>query len=404
MISTAESTVFWPNITKDIFATRHLCKWCNKNAPSQPKLPPVTPVVPTTPFQAIVADYFEAHGSNYLVIADRLSAWTEAYHTKMIESGNKSKGLVILLKRFFGTFGVPEEIAFDGGPQFSADNTVDFLTRWGVRIRPSAAYHPQSNGRAELAVKSVKRLIEGNIDENGSLDTESFLRAILIKRNTPDPSTKLSPADIVFGRKLNDTLPRVNKSVNIFFNDQFLPTWRNAWKEKELALRTRYQGCEKRLAEHSKALPKLLEGDKVMIQNQSGLKPTKWDRSGTVVEVRDFDKYVVKVDGSGRLTLRNRRFLKKLFSDLGVVPKDASTVGARQKVSPSDTAPYDADYNSVDAYNNNNNNNNINTNTTNNNNNVRLFENVVARAGTRLRPQRRVYDAASGTFVLPACG
>ena len=100
MISTAETTVFWPNITKDIASTRHLCKWCNRNAPSQPKLPPITPIIPTTPFQAIVADYFEAKGSNYLVVADRLSAWTEAYHTKMVDQGNKSKGLIILLKRF----------------------------------------------------------------------------------------------------------------------------------------------------------------------------------------------------------------------------------------------------------------------------------------------------------------
>ncbi len=30
-----------------------------------------------------------------------------------------------------------------------------------------------------------------------------------------------------------------------------------------------------------------------------------------VVEVRQFDQYVVKVDGSGRMTLRNRKFLRK---------------------------------------------------------------------------------------------
>ena len=37
-----------------------------------------------------------------------------------------------------------------------------------------------------------------------------------------------------------------------------------------------------------------------------------------MVEVRDFDKYIVKVDGSGRLTLRNRRYLKKLYEDSGM--------------------------------------------------------------------------------------
>ena len=39
--------------------------------------------------------------------------------------------------------------------------------------------------------------------------------------------------------------------------------------------------------------------------------PLKWDRTGTVVEVRQFDQYVVRVDGSGRVTIRNRKFLRK---------------------------------------------------------------------------------------------
>ena len=48
-----------------------------------------------------------------------------------------------------------------------------------------------------------------------------------------------------------------------------------------------------------------------MIQNQSGRFPTRWDKSGCVVEVKGHDQYVVKVTGTGRLTLRNRRFLRR---------------------------------------------------------------------------------------------
>jgi hypothetical protein len=241
------------------------------------------------------------------------------------------------LKRYFGTFGVPHELSSDGGPQFIAEETQDFLIRWGVAHRLSSAYNPQSNGRAELAVKSTKRLLVGNIDQDGSLDSENFLRAILIKRNTPDPTTKLSPSEIVFGRKLRDTLPRIDKSLNIFFNPQFRSDWRNAWSEKEVALRHRYRGTAS-----SKSLPKLVEGDIVMIQNQHGTKPTKWDRSGVVVEIRDFDKYVVKVDGSGRLTLRNRRFLKKIFVDRGMFLTKSPPTPPIDHVTTPPTAPPDA--------------------------------------------------------------
>ena len=47
------------------------------------------------------------------------------------------------------------------------------------------------------------------------------------------------------------------------------------------------------------------------VQNQVGPHPTKWDKTGIVTEVRQFDQYLVRVDGSGRLTLRNRKFLRR---------------------------------------------------------------------------------------------
>ena len=46
------------------------------------------------------------------------------------------------------------------------------------------------------------------------------------------------------------------------------------------------------------------------MQNQQGPNPNKWDQSGVVVESAGHDQYCIKVDGSGRITLHNRRFLR----------------------------------------------------------------------------------------------
>ena len=54
-----------------------------------------------------------------------------------------------------------------------------------------------------------------------------------------------------------------------------------------------------------------LRANRVYVQNQRGPHPNKWDRSGVVVDVGDNEQYLVKIDGSGRLTLRNRRFLRQ---------------------------------------------------------------------------------------------
>ena len=66
-----------------------------------------------------------------------------------------------------------------------------------------------------------------------------------------------------------------------------------------------------RWTEHTLRLSPLKVGDTVRIQNQTGPYPTKWDKTGLIIEVRQFDQYMVRVDGSGRVTLRNRKFLRK---------------------------------------------------------------------------------------------
>jgi hypothetical protein len=65
-----------------------------------------------------------------------------------------------------------------------------------------------------------------------------------------------------------------------------------------------------RLTQHTRTLPPLKVGDHVRLQNQVGLHPRQWDLTGVVVEVLQFNQYRIRIDGSGRVTLRNRQFLR----------------------------------------------------------------------------------------------
>ena len=158
-------------------------------------------------------------------------------------------------------------------------------------------------------MKTAKRLLMSNTGPTGSLDHDRFLRAMLQLRNTPDPDCNLSPAQIIFGHPLRDTLSFVNR-LEKFSNPNVRPLWRQAWAAREEALRTRIARTTESLRAHSRPLRPLTIGERVFLQNQKGASPIKWDRSGTVVEAPGHDQYRVKVDGSGRLTLRNRRFLR----------------------------------------------------------------------------------------------
>ena len=300
MCSRAESSFFWPGMTPAIIDLRTRCTSCNRMAPSQPSAPPTPPTPPVYPFQYIAADFFSYRGHAYLVAVDRYSGWPIVE-----QASGGATGLITALRRIFVTYGISEELASDGGPEFTAHSTQSFLKHWGVHHRLSAVAYPHSNCRAEIGVKTIKRLLSDNTGPEGSLNTDAFQRAMLQYRNTPDRDTHSSPALCLFGRPIRDFIP--------IHPGKYQPhsTWRETLQAREDALRNRHMRISERLSEHTRCLPQLSIGDSVRIQNQVGPHPTKWDKTGIVVEVRQFDQYVVRVDGSGRVTLRNRKFLRK---------------------------------------------------------------------------------------------
>ena len=95
--------------------------------------------------------------------------------------------------------------------------------------RNSAAYYAQSNGRAELAVKTAKRMLLGNCDDKGDIDNMRFARALLQFRNTPLQGINLSPAQILYGRELKDCMPTLQDALTV------RKEWRIAADERDLA-------------------------------------------------------------------------------------------------------------------------------------------------------------------------
>ena len=328
MIARAEMSVFWPGITRDIQMTRTNCKTCNNIAPSQPQAPPMEINYPQFPFQMVCADFFSYKGRTYLIVVDRYSNWP------IIEKSQEgSRGLIDCLRRTFSTFGVPDELSSDGGMEFTARSTKRFLMDWGVHHRVSSVAFPHSNCRAEIGVKTAKRIIANNTDNDGNLDVDSFQRAILSYRNTPDPETKLSPAHCIFGRPTKDFIPVPRNKYNPH------PTWTDMLNKREEALRNRHQRMQEVWSEHTKSLPPLNVGEYVRVQNQIGPKPRRWDKTGIIVEVKGFNQYMVKMDGSHRVTLRNRRFLRKYEPMFQATRRDKLMENV-QKVTEYTTLPY----------------------------------------------------------------
>ena len=150
-------------------------------------------------------------------------------------------------------------------------------------------------------MKSIKRLLENTANGDGSLQSNKFAAAILQYRNTPLPGMNLSPAQILLHRQLRDLIP--NKPNHYKINKDWILSAmerEEIYSKRNIAIATQYD-------DKTRCLKPLERGQHVLLQCKEG---SKWKDQGVVVEVLPFRQYRVRMLGSGRITLRNRRFLK----------------------------------------------------------------------------------------------
>ena len=213
MKARARKSIWWPFMNSDINQRWRSCPTCVERSPSNPKEPTKPREPAEFPFQILHMDLANYSGKQYLIIVDQFSGWPIA---RNLGKDAPTGAVTQLLLQVFETFGIPEVIFSDGGPQFISKEFNDFCREWMIFNDTSSPYYPQSNGIAEGTVKLMKRLIHCTYDrQRGTADPKKWLQSLLLFQNTPRGPSKLSPAEILFGRTINDKLPATKA--------QFLP-------------------------------------------------------------------------------------------------------------------------------------------------------------------------------------
>ncbi|XP_045101466.1 uncharacterized protein LOC123498426 [Portunus trituberculatus] len=118
------------------------------------------------------------------------------------------------MRQYFTRWGAPEQLSTDGGPNLASEEMSEFLKKWGVIARLSSAQYPQSNGRAEAAVKTAKRIIRANTGSGGSLDTDKT-SSLCCSTLTPAAICQQVPAQLATGRQLRDGVPTARRHYKV---------------------------------------------------------------------------------------------------------------------------------------------------------------------------------------------
>ena len=247
------------------------------------------------------SDLFEYRAKTYLLMVDYYSCWIEVHPLKRFDT----KGTTDAMSSIFEVHGVPDIVVSDNGPQYASKEFKAFATNYGFTHVTSSPLYPQSNGEAERAVSTIKTILKKNDDP--------YL-GLMAYRSTPQQNGA-SPCQLLMGRELRTTLPRISAGsvpANI--------------REREERYREKQAVTFNRRHRAHVDIPTLNEGENVLIRDQN--------RRGQVIEKSASPRsYVIQSDDQGSTIRRNRGLLIALRSE-SFKPTQPETQTERETVIP----------------------------------------------------------------------
>lgn len=284
----ARECVYWPGMNSEIKDLVSKCDTCRTYEPSQQKETLISHETPNRPWSVVGVDLFQSPVSNdqYLITVDYFSNFFEIDRLETTSSA----AVINKLKQHFARHGIPDKVISDNGPQFSSQQFSNFKHMWEFDHRTSSPAYPQSNGKAENAVKSAKQLMR-KAKHSGQ---DPWL-AVLDFRNTPSQGIGESPCQRLMNRRTKTLMP-VKESLLSSVGDR--ANIKNMRKEKD-----RQAHYYNRTA---KDLRELQPGDTVRMK-PTQLRDKEW-KKGTIIGREGSRSYNVQTqDGTYR---RNRSHLK----------------------------------------------------------------------------------------------
>ena len=160
---------YWPTILKDATDLVKKCRICQEHAkisllPSEP----LTSITSPWPFQQWGLDILgplpigKGQCKFIIVAVDYFTKWAEAEPLATI---TEQKICNFMWRAIICRFGIPRALVSDNGKQFDNAKFRDFCAKLGIKNYYSSPAHPQSNGQAEVTIRTLKAALKTKLED-----------------------------------------------------------------------------------------------------------------------------------------------------------------------------------------------------------------------------------------------
>ena len=196
---------YWKGMYLDTMNYILSCPTCKESKiinkpPAQPstRLPR-----PIAPMEIVAMDHIgpltRSNDFEYiLLIICLFTRWVIAIPVQRLTSSTTAR---VLVNELICKHGTPKMIISDNAANFRSEDMTDFYSTLGIKHFIAPSYHPQSNGMAERAVGSVKKVLRSYFNQHANQWLPFLQPAVFAINSAPSASTGISPFFMLYGRQ-----------------------------------------------------------------------------------------------------------------------------------------------------------------------------------------------------------